>query len=210
MQIEDSLYQKKLLEPLAEAKPTSMKALLLLFGHELLQQLMRTDTGAEGTIKGRKQNRNKSKSWKIGEIKYRDKKVNMAAGDFGDALVCCVENTVKDRIMDYGASFHATYCIEEIGINMLALKGNVPDVHKVDIYFFKLCGLRKQKKLSFIMSEYTRKLLRLEQTAAGVAVETPLQFGVAKRLSQTFRAKSMGLRAEARRCYGQIQLVQPT
>ncbi|GKE36763.1 hypothetical protein Tco_1460168, partial [Tanacetum coccineum] len=29
------------------------------------------------------------------------------------ALVCCVENTVEDRIMDYGASFHATYCKEE-------------------------------------------------------------------------------------------------
>ncbi|GJV22325.1 retrovirus-related pol polyprotein from transposon TNT 1-94 [Tanacetum coccineum] len=72
----------------------------------------RTDTVAEGTKKGRKQNRNKSKSWKIGEIK--GKEVNMAAGDSDDALVCCVENMVADRIMDSGASFHATYRKEEL------------------------------------------------------------------------------------------------
>ncbi|GKE49759.1 hypothetical protein Tco_1481017, partial [Tanacetum coccineum] len=153
------------------------------------------------------------------------------AGDSDDTLVCCVENTVEDRIMDFGASFHATYCKEElerfklrsgkvrladdmtldiagvgdvilktsfytsyhvgfrdqqwkvikgslvvargnkcgslymveIGINILASKGNVQDVRKVDIYFCKPGGLGKQKKLSFIMSEKTRKLQRLEQ-----------------------------------------------
>ncbi|GKB64102.1 hypothetical protein Tco_0920288 [Tanacetum coccineum] len=31
-----------------------------------------------------------------------------------DTLVCCVKNMVKDRIIDYGASFHATYCKEEL------------------------------------------------------------------------------------------------
>ncbi|GKC05110.1 retrovirus-related pol polyprotein from transposon TNT 1-94, partial [Tanacetum coccineum] len=99
----------------------------------------RTDTGVEGMTEGMKQNRNKSKLWKIGEIKYkhnitcwncnqkghfqnqcsklvasRDKVVNMAVGDSDDALACCVENTVEDRIMDSGASFHATYCKEEL------------------------------------------------------------------------------------------------
>ncbi|GKD62677.1 hypothetical protein Tco_1300186, partial [Tanacetum coccineum] len=34
--------------------------------------------------------------------------------DYDDALVCCVENTIDDRIMDSGASFHATYCKEEL------------------------------------------------------------------------------------------------
>ncbi|GKC55698.1 retrovirus-related pol polyprotein from transposon TNT 1-94 [Tanacetum coccineum] len=29
-------------------------------------------------------------------------------------FLCCIENTVKDRIMDSGASFHATYCKEEL------------------------------------------------------------------------------------------------
>ncbi|GJT11381.1 retrovirus-related pol polyprotein from transposon TNT 1-94 [Tanacetum coccineum] len=174
-----------------------------------------------------KQNRNKLKSWKIGEIKYRlnitcwncnqkghfqnqclklvasrDKEVNMAR-DSDDALVCCVENTVEDHIMGSGASFHATYCKEDlerfklrsgkvrladdktlditgvgdvvlktsfgtswtlkdvrIGMSMLASKGNVPDVRKVDIYFYKLGGLGKQNELFFIMSEKTRKLQR--------------------------------------------------
>ncbi|GKC01435.1 hypothetical protein Tco_0987571 [Tanacetum coccineum] len=69
-------------------------------------------TGAKGTTEGRNHNRNKSKSWKIGEIK--DMEVNMAVRDFDDTLVCCVENTVEDRIMDSGASFHATYCKEEL------------------------------------------------------------------------------------------------
>ncbi|GJT09653.1 putative RNA-directed DNA polymerase, partial [Tanacetum coccineum] len=67
---------------------------------------------AEGTTEGRKQNINKSKSWKIGEIK--DKVVKIAAGDSDDALVCCIENTIEDRIMDSGASFHATCCKEEL------------------------------------------------------------------------------------------------
>ncbi|GKA17277.1 retrovirus-related pol polyprotein from transposon TNT 1-94 [Tanacetum coccineum] len=226
----------------------------------------------------------------------------MAAGDSDDALVCCVETTVDDRIMDSGASFHATYCKEEldrfrlrsgkvrladdkildiscvgyvflktsfgtswtlkdvryipglkrrlisvgqldeegyhvgfgdqqwIGMNMLAFKGNVLDVGKVDIYFYKPCGLRNQKKLSFIMSEKTRKLqskscgrynanlqvkcLKFDNGGEysswpikfcvenGIVMlkmvpETPLQFGVAERLSRTFRAESTGIRVEA-------------
>nr|GEZ41381.1 retrovirus-related Pol polyprotein from transposon TNT 1-94 [Tanacetum cinerariifolium] len=28
--------------------------------------------------------------------------------------LCCIENTVEDRIMDSGASFHANYCKEEL------------------------------------------------------------------------------------------------
>ncbi|GKE12770.1 hypothetical protein Tco_1416321 [Tanacetum coccineum] len=44
----------------------------------------------------------------------KGKDVNMAAGDSNDALVCCVKNTVEDCIMDSGASFHATYCKEEL------------------------------------------------------------------------------------------------
>nr|GEU52473.1 hypothetical protein [Tanacetum cinerariifolium] len=176
--------------------------------------------GVECTIKGEKQNKNKSKSWKIGEIKYRQnitcwnynqkghfqnkcskvvasrvKVINMAVGDSDDALVCCVENTVEDHIMDFGASFHATYCKEElerIGMSMLAFKGNVLEVRKLDIYFYKPGGFGKQKNLSFIMSVKTRKL----QRSYG-RYNANLQFGVAKRFSQTFIAKSMRLRAEA-------------
>ncbi|GJZ25153.1 hypothetical protein Tco_0562612 [Tanacetum coccineum] len=38
----------------------------------------------------------------------------MAARDSDDTLVCCIENTTEDRIMDSGASFHATYCKEKL------------------------------------------------------------------------------------------------
>ncbi|GJX48353.1 hypothetical protein Tco_0273543 [Tanacetum coccineum] len=193
---------------------------------------------AEGTTEGRKQNRNKSKS------SSRDKAVNIAAVDFDDALVCYVKNTVEDHIMDSGASFHATYCKEElekfklrsglkrrlisvgqldekvyhvgfedqqwkvtkgslvvargnkheslymvehqrlgdmsrIGMNMLASKGNVLDVRKaMDLHLL-------------YQSEDPATMILLSKTAVGVA------FGVAERLNQTFRAESMGLRAEA-------------
>nr|GEZ24757.1 retrovirus-related Pol polyprotein from transposon TNT 1-94 [Tanacetum cinerariifolium] len=208
-----------------------------------------------------KQNRNKSKSWKIEEIKYRlnitcwncnrkdhlqnqcsklvasrDKEVNQAARDSDDRLVCYVENTVEDRIMDSGASFHATYCKKElerfnlcsskvhladdnalgiagiknvvlktsfgtnveaciwlrIGMSMLASKGNVPDVRKKAVTLHLLH-----------QSKDPATMILLSKTVSGVAVEqivmlkmvpkTPLQFGVAERLSQIFRAESMGL-----------------
>ncbi|GKB42109.1 hypothetical protein Tco_0887051 [Tanacetum coccineum] len=63
------------------------------------------------------------------------------------------KNTVEDRIMDYGASFHATYCKEKL--ERFKLRSG-----KVDIYFCKPGGLGKQKNLSFIMSVKTRKLQR--------------------------------------------------
>ncbi|GKA57283.1 retrovirus-related pol polyprotein from transposon TNT 1-94 [Tanacetum coccineum] len=188
--------------------------------------------------KGRKQNKNKSKSWKIREIKYRqnitcwncnqtghfqnqyskliasrDKMVNMVAGDSDDALVCCVENTVEDHIMDSGASFCATYSKEELERFKLCsgktLKNvrHIPGLKRMLISVGQLDekgyphrlrrpavegGLRKQKKLSFIMLEKTRKLQRLEQVhIEGVAIS------VAERLSQTFRAESTRIRAEA-------------
>ncbi|GKB68975.1 retrovirus-related pol polyprotein from transposon TNT 1-94 [Tanacetum coccineum] len=47
-------------------------------------------------------------------VASKDKDVNMAVRDYEDALVCCVENTIEDRIMDSKASFHATFCKEEL------------------------------------------------------------------------------------------------
>ncbi|GJU11972.1 hypothetical protein Tco_1134368 [Tanacetum coccineum] len=47
-------------------------------------------------------------------IASKDKEVNMAVRDYDDALVCCVQNTIEDRIMDSSASFHATFCKEEL------------------------------------------------------------------------------------------------
>ncbi|GJZ80925.1 retrovirus-related pol polyprotein from transposon TNT 1-94 [Tanacetum coccineum] len=153
-------------------------------------------------------------SGSTGSTKLKDKEVNMAARDYDDALVCCVENTIDDRIMDSGASFHATYCKEdwtlkdvryipglkkrlisvgqldeegyhvgfgdqqwkgnatlwhqrlgymsEKGMKILASKGRIQDLQKAAVGFCELCVLGKQKKVSFVKSENTRKLQRLK------------------------------------------------
>ncbi|GJS64543.1 retrovirus-related pol polyprotein from transposon TNT 1-94 [Tanacetum coccineum] len=67
-----------------------------------------------------------------------DKEVNMAAGDYDDALVCCVENTIDDRIMDSGASFHATYCKEELESWTLKDVRYIPGLKKRLIYVGQL------------------------------------------------------------------------
>ncbi|GJR99673.1 hypothetical protein Tco_0316182 [Tanacetum coccineum] len=196
--------------------------------------------------------------------------------DSDDALVCCIENTIEDRIIDSGASFHASYCKEEIerfklcsdkvrladdktldiaslgyfdeegyhvgygdqqwkvtkgsvvvahenkrgsvymvevypegigviidgsgsaamqhqrlgdmskiGMKMSASKGNVPDIQKA--------------MALHLLHQYEdpTTMILLSKVATGVAVETPLQFGVAERLNRTFRVESTRLRAEA-------------
>ncbi|GJY13840.1 hypothetical protein Tco_0383149 [Tanacetum coccineum] len=186
---------------------------------------------------------------------HMDKEVNQAARDSDDALVCCVENTVEDRIMDSGASFHATYCKEELErFKLRSDKVRLADDKTLDIagvgdvldeegYHV---GFRDQKwkvtKGSFVVAHGNKRgsLYMVEvhpegidaiidgsgsaalwfgeveesflhnvkedketaETATGVAVErdcdaemvpeTPLQFGVAERLSRTFRAESAG------------------
>ncbi|GJW45597.1 retrovirus-related pol polyprotein from transposon TNT 1-94 [Tanacetum coccineum] len=84
--------------------------------------------------RGQNQNRSRSKSKKRGQSKNRqdimcwncnqkghfqnqcskpvtsrDKEVNMATGDYDDALLCCIENTINDHIMDSGA-LHSGCC----------------------------------------------------------------------------------------------------
>nr|GEW21818.1 retrovirus-related Pol polyprotein from transposon TNT 1-94 [Tanacetum cinerariifolium] len=110
----------------------------------------------QGQIQGRGNDRGQeaesrtetSRNHSLKLVASRGKEVNMAR-DSDDALVCCVENMVEDRIMDFGASFHATYCKEKlerfklrsgkcqrlgdmskIGMNMLASKSNIQDVRK--------------------------------------------------------------------------------
>ncbi|GJZ94672.1 hypothetical protein Tco_0666875 [Tanacetum coccineum] len=238
--IEDSLYHKKLYEPLAKAKPTYIRRKT---SREYMNYLLSVEDRyrGRGYDRGQEANRNKSKSWKIGEIK--DKEVNMAR-DSDDALVCCVENTVEDRIMDSGASFHATYSKEEleriklrsgkvrladdksldiagvgnvvlkysfgtswtlkdvrIGMSMLASKGNVLDVQKSK-FIQKVVALH-------LLHQYEdpATMILLSKTAAGVAVgivmlkmvlETPLQFGVAERLSRNSEQRARGF---VQRCY---------
>ncbi|GKE13324.1 retrovirus-related pol polyprotein from transposon TNT 1-94, partial [Tanacetum coccineum] len=60
--------------------------------------------------------------------------------------------------------------MSRIGMSMLASKGKVLDVRKVDIYFCKPGGLGKQKNLSFIMSDPATMIL-LSKTVAGVAIQ---------------------------------------
>ncbi|GJX65466.1 retrovirus-related pol polyprotein from transposon TNT 1-94 [Tanacetum coccineum] len=64
----------------------------------------------------------------------RDKEVNQEARDSDAALVCCIENTVEDRIMNSGASFHATYCKKELeGFKLRSGKVRLADDKTLDI-----------------------------------------------------------------------------
>ncbi|GJU66025.1 retrovirus-related pol polyprotein from transposon TNT 1-94 [Tanacetum coccineum] len=177
-----------------------------------------------------------------------DKVVNMAAGDSYDALVYCIENMIEDRIMDYGASFHATYCKEEFERFKLRsdLKRRLISVGQLDEEGYHVGFRDKQWKVtkgSLVVAHGNKRgsLYMVEvhpegigaiidsngsatlwfeeveeaflhnvkedketaETATGVAIvmlkmvpETPLQFGVAERLSRTFRARGFVQRLE--------------
>ncbi|GKF31748.1 hypothetical protein Tco_0101546, partial [Tanacetum coccineum] len=148
-------------------------------------------------------------------VAARDKVVNMAAGDSDDALACCVENTVEDRIMDSGASFHATYYKEELDrfrlcsgkvrlandkiLDIAGLKRRLILVGQLDEEGYYV-GFRDQQcsvapetwwfgeaKESFLPN-VTKDKETAEQELRWIVMmkivpETPLQFGVAERLS---------------------------
>nr|GEW91876.1 retrovirus-related Pol polyprotein from transposon TNT 1-94 [Tanacetum cinerariifolium] len=59
--------------------------------------------------RARKQDR-----WQKQNKASNDKKVNIAVRGYDDALVCCIEITIEDHIMDSSASFHATFFKEEL------------------------------------------------------------------------------------------------
>ncbi|GKD33847.1 hypothetical protein Tco_1249356 [Tanacetum coccineum] len=59
--------------------------------------------------RGRSQDRGQKQN-----IASKDKEVNMAVGDSDDALMYCIENMIEARIMDSGASFHASHFKEEL------------------------------------------------------------------------------------------------
>nr|GEU63349.1 retrovirus-related Pol polyprotein from transposon TNT 1-94 [Tanacetum cinerariifolium] len=61
-----------------------------------------------------------------------DKEVNMTARDYDDALVCCIDNTIDDRIMDSGTLFHATYCKEKLERYIPGLKKRLIYVGQLD------------------------------------------------------------------------------
>nr|GEX32696.1 retrovirus-related Pol polyprotein from transposon TNT 1-94 [Tanacetum cinerariifolium] len=71
----------------------------------------------KGFLRGRKQDRGQKHDRSISKSKKRGQSKNkqdITFGDYDDALVCFVENMIDDRIIDFGASFHATYCKEEL------------------------------------------------------------------------------------------------
>ncbi|GJZ70445.1 hypothetical protein Tco_0633995 [Tanacetum coccineum] len=130
----------------------------------------------------------------------KDKEANHAARDSDDALVCCVKNTVKDRIMDSGASFHATYCKEELKGSSYTPESCLKDVRYIPSLKRRLIsvgqldeeGYHKAVALHLLhQSEDPATMILLSKTAARVA------FGVAERMSRTFRAESTEIRIEA-------------
>ncbi|GKE56734.1 hypothetical protein Tco_1495919, partial [Tanacetum coccineum] len=70
-------------------------------GYDKQRQMTRTDTGEEGTIEGR------TETSRIMED-MRDKPPGIRR------LTKQLEILIEDRIIDFGASFHATYCKEEL------------------------------------------------------------------------------------------------
>ncbi|GJX37099.1 hypothetical protein Tco_0250402 [Tanacetum coccineum] len=135
MQIEDYLYQKKLHEPLMKEGASvvnhvhefnlilsrlisidikfddEVQALLLL--SSLPESWSGIVTAVRGSTKTTKLKFDNIRDLILGEdIPSKDKEVHMAVRDYDDALVCCVKNTIDDRIVYDGVSFHATYCKE--------------------------------------------------------------------------------------------------
>ncbi|GJR65252.1 retrovirus-related pol polyprotein from transposon TNT 1-94 [Tanacetum coccineum] len=131
--------------------------------------------------KGQKQNRSRSKSKTRGQSKNRQditcwnynqkvhfqnqcskrvtsrgKEVNMATGYYDEALVCCVENTIDDRIMDSGASFHATYCKEELE----RFKLRSGKIHLADDKTLEIAGVGDVVLKMFFGTSWTLKDVR--------------------------------------------------
>ncbi|GJT08334.1 retrovirus-related pol polyprotein from transposon TNT 1-94 [Tanacetum coccineum] len=217
-------------------------------GQALLQQLVKTDTGAKGTTEGKKQNRFKLKSCKIGEIKYRQnitcwncsqkghfqnqcskvvaskgKEVNMAAEDSDDALKSYKGSSnaldvryipsLKRRLIPVGQLDEEGYQVGFGDQQWKVTKGSLVVAHGNKCESLYMVERRQgncrdwskfiQKAMALHLlhqSEDPATMIQLSMAATGftkIVPETPLQFGVAKRLNQTFRAESTGICVEA-------------
>ncbi|GKD98238.1 hypothetical protein Tco_1382135 [Tanacetum coccineum] len=107
-----------------------------------------------GQIQGRGYDRGQEAEHK--QVEIMDKEVNQEARDSDDTLVCCVENTVEDRIMDSGASFHATYCKEELERFKLR-SGNV---RLADNKTLDIAGIRDVVLKTFFGTSWTLKVIK--------------------------------------------------
>ncbi|GJZ96862.1 hypothetical protein Tco_0669196 [Tanacetum coccineum] len=89
-----------------------LQALLLLSSlSRASQALLRQLVVQPGLLNLRRNQRRKVSSKPVAS---KDKEVNMAVGDSDDALMYCIENMIEARIMDSGASFHASHFKEEL------------------------------------------------------------------------------------------------
>ncbi|GJT13697.1 retrovirus-related pol polyprotein from transposon TNT 1-94 [Tanacetum coccineum] len=100
----------------------------LLIGEDIRRK---TSGEYSNSLLSKTEGRSRTKNQCSKPVTSKDKKVNMATKDYDDALVCCVKNTIDDRIMDSGASFHATYCKEEIERFKLRFGKNLKDVRYI-------------------------------------------------------------------------------
>ncbi|GJX34464.1 retrovirus-related pol polyprotein from transposon TNT 1-94 [Tanacetum coccineum] len=132
----------------------------------------------------------------------KDKEVNQATRDSDDALICCVENTVEDRIMDSGASFHATYCKEELErFKLCSGKVRLADDKTLDITGVGSVFLRTSFGTSLIMKDVrwfgeaeesflhnVREDKKTVETAAGVAAMAKMRWDIAFGIQRVTRA----------------------
>nr|GEV63572.1 retrovirus-related Pol polyprotein from transposon TNT 1-94 [Tanacetum cinerariifolium] len=119
---------------------------------------------------------------------------------------------VEDRIMNSGASFHATYCKEELErFKLRSGKVRLADDKTLDIASVGDVVLKNSFGTSWTLKDVREDKETAETAAEGVVgiiktfrivmlkmvSKTPLQLGVAERLSQTFTVESIGPRVEA-------------
>ncbi|GJV76305.1 retrovirus-related pol polyprotein from transposon TNT 1-94, partial [Tanacetum coccineum] len=107
-------------------------------------------------------------------VTSKDKEVNMATGDYDDALVCCVENTIDDRIMHSGASFHATHCKEELErFKLRSGKFRLADDKTLDISGVKDVVLKSSFGTSWTMKDVSLVVARGNKRGSMYMVEVP-------------------------------------
>nr|GEU55761.1 retrovirus-related Pol polyprotein from transposon TNT 1-94 [Tanacetum cinerariifolium] len=127
-EIEDYLYQKKLHEPLAEAKPTGSKAedwTILTYGlFKALSNMYEKPSAS-------------NKVFLIRQLVNTKMKEGASVADHVNefnSILSSVSNTIDDHIMDFGASFHATYCKEELErLKLFSSKVRLADDKTLDI-----------------------------------------------------------------------------
>ncbi|GJR12808.1 retrovirus-related pol polyprotein from transposon TNT 1-94 [Tanacetum coccineum] len=174
----------------------------------------KTEAGAKSKTKGRSSRTEVGRSQRGEPIVSKDKEVNMAAEEFDDVFVCCIENTIEDLIMDSNASFHAIYCKEELERNTRKLQ-RLELVHTHAYGPTSAVSIGGSRYYVTFIDDSIRKCLKSDNSKEyssqefieycvenGIKMlktvpEIPQQKGVAERMNHALneRAKSMRLHA---------------